>query len=303
MCKLDLKDAYLSIPITQSHRKYLKFAWQGTVYQYNVLPFGLATALRAFTKLMKPVLAHLRSKGVRLITYLDNLLIIGKGKREAKEAYQNAKSLMESLGFVTNLEKSQAIATQKMEFLGFIIDSVAMTFRLPKEKVKEIRQKCRCALQEPMLTIRELAHLIGILAATRLAVTPAPLHYRSLQALKIGELLHHHSYESKVLLDHNVSPIHLPPPEMIIESDASNTGWGAHWNNQKIGGQWSASEFRLHINAKELLAVSSDFSQAPARQTEHDGRPGVSIEGRQLRVDARSSSIRQIMEALGPCQV
>ena len=30
---LDLKDAYLSIPITQSHRKYLKFAWQGTVYQ------------------------------------------------------------------------------------------------------------------------------------------------------------------------------------------------------------------------------------------------------------------------------
>ena len=166
MCKLDLKDAYLSIPITQSHRKYLKFAWQGTVYQYNVLPFGLATALRAFTKLMKPVLAHLRSKGVRLITYLDNLLIIGKDKREAKEAYQNVKSLMESLGFVTNLEKSQAIATQKMEFLGFIIDSVAMTFRLPKEKVKEIRQKCRCALQEPMLTIRELAHLIGILAAT-----------------------------------------------------------------------------------------------------------------------------------------
>ena len=125
MCKLDLKDAYLSIPITQSHRKYLKFAWQGTVYQYNVLPFGLATALRAFTKLMKPVLAHLRSKGVRLITYLDNLLIIGKDKREAKEACQNAKSLMESLGFVTNLEKSQAIATQKMEFLGFIIDSVA----------------------------------------------------------------------------------------------------------------------------------------------------------------------------------
>ena len=42
---------------------------------------------------------------------------------------------------------------------------------------------------------------------------------------------------------------------MIIESDASNTGWGAHWNDQKTGGQWSASEFRLHINAKELLAA------------------------------------------------
>ena len=271
MCKLDLKDAYLSIPITHSHQRYLKFAWQGTVYQYNVLPFGLATAPRAFTKLMKPALAYLRSKGVRLIAYLDDILIIGRDKGEAEEAYQNAKSLMESLGFVINLEKSQAIGTQKMEFLGFIIDSVSMTFGLPKEKVKEIRQKCKCALQEPMLTIRELAHLIGILAATRLAVTPAPLHYRNLQALKIRKLLHHPSYESKVLLgrqsqmdlewwvnhlkDHNGSPIHLPPPEMIIESDASNTGWGAHWNDQKTGGQWSASEFRLHINAKELLAA------------------------------------------------
>ena len=92
MCKLDLKDAYLSIPISQSHRKYLKFALQGTVYQYNVLPFGLATAPRGFMKLMKPVLAHLRSKGVRLIAYLDNLLIIGKDKREAEEAYRNARA-------------------------------------------------------------------------------------------------------------------------------------------------------------------------------------------------------------------
>ena len=155
--------------------------------------------------------------------------------------------------------------------LGFIIDSVSMTFRLPQDKVKDIRQKCRCALQDPRLTIRELAHLIGTLVATRLAVTPAPLHYCSLQALKIRELLHHPSYESKVLLerqsqmdlewwvnhlkDHNGSPIHLSPPEMIIESDASNTGWGAHWNNQKTGGQLSAWESRLHINAKELLAA------------------------------------------------
>ena len=80
MCKLDLKDAYLSVLITQCHRKYLKFAWQATVYQYNVLPFALATAPWSFTKLMKPALAHLRSKGVRLIAYLDDLLIIGKDK-------------------------------------------------------------------------------------------------------------------------------------------------------------------------------------------------------------------------------
>ena len=85
-------------------------------------PIRTGTTSRAFTKLMKPVLAHLRSKGVRLIAYLDDLLIIGKDKRETEEAYQNAKSLMESLGIVINLEEAQAIGIKKIEFLGFIID-------------------------------------------------------------------------------------------------------------------------------------------------------------------------------------
>ena len=71
---------------------------------------------------------------MRLIVYLDDLLIIGKDKREVEETYWNAKSLMESLGFVINMEESQAIGTQEMEFLGFIIDSVSLKFRLPKKR-------------------------------------------------------------------------------------------------------------------------------------------------------------------------
>ena len=111
MCKLDLKDAYLSVPISTAHRKYLQFQWQGVTYHYNALPFGLATAPRVFTKLLKPVLAHLRAKGLRIIAYLDDILIIGKSKAEAEKAYQQAKHLLEDLGFVINLEKSLSEAT------------------------------------------------------------------------------------------------------------------------------------------------------------------------------------------------
>ena len=42
---------------------------------------------------------------------------------------------------------------------------------------------------------------------------------------------------------------------MTIELDASNTGWGACWNNQMTDGHWSFEESQLHINVKELLAV------------------------------------------------
>ena len=109
----------------------IKFTWQGTVYHYNIFPFELATALWV---LIKPVLAHMRSKVVRLIARLDNLLTIGKDNRKRKS--------QESLGFVVNLDKSQAINTWKMEFLGFVINSVLMTFKFSQEKVKEIMQKC-----------------------------------------------------------------------------------------------------------------------------------------------------------------
>ena len=73
MCKLDLKDAYISIPIHHSFRRFLKFTWQGKMYEYTALPFGLSTAApRVFTKLLKPVLATLRETGIHLIAYLDD---------------------------------------------------------------------------------------------------------------------------------------------------------------------------------------------------------------------------------------
>ncbi|KAM9308274.1 uncharacterized protein PAF06_012458 [Gastrophryne carolinensis] len=44
--------------------------------EFTCLPFGLSSAPWCFTKLMKPVVALLRSRGVCLIIYLDNILIM-----------------------------------------------------------------------------------------------------------------------------------------------------------------------------------------------------------------------------------
>ena len=51
MIKLDLKDAYLQVPIHPEHQKYLVFQWNSKWYQFTCLPFGLSAASRAFTKL------------------------------------------------------------------------------------------------------------------------------------------------------------------------------------------------------------------------------------------------------------
>ena len=195
------------------------------------------------------------------MAYLDDLLIIGKTNLEAERAFQETKQLLESLGFVVNEEKSQPRATQKMEFLGFIIDLVSMTISLPTQKIKEIRQKCSQLLRDKVTTVCRLSQIIGMLEATNLAVLPAPLHFHALQALKIEGLHCQHSYESLVTLnyqssldlqwwtihvkEHNGRPILMAAPDLIIESDASNVGWGAFCNNctqREVNGQpWRPS--------------------------------------------------------------
>ena len=168
-----------------------------------------------------------------------------------------------------NEDKSQSKATQMIEFLGFVINSMDMMFRMTAAQVKQIEKKCKQALESNQVTFRELVHMVGVLVATQLAVLPAPLHYRALQAQKNEGILLH-SYDVKVTLNPqsqedlqwrmnlsmvNGRPIHQAPPEVVIESDASNMGWGACCRNVRTRGQWSKEESSLHINCKEMLAV------------------------------------------------
>ena len=76
MVKLDLQDAYLTVPMHRSVCKYLRFCWKGEVYEFQSLPFGLAPAPLLFTKLLKPLLGFLRERGIRIIIYLDDILIL-----------------------------------------------------------------------------------------------------------------------------------------------------------------------------------------------------------------------------------
>ena len=48
------------------------------MFEFACLPFGLSSAPRIFTKLMKPVVAQLRKQGIRLIIDLDDILIMSK---------------------------------------------------------------------------------------------------------------------------------------------------------------------------------------------------------------------------------
>ena len=44
-------------------------------------------------------------------------------------------------------------------------------------------------------------------------------------------------------------------PDAYLFTDASNIGWGAHWNSLTVSGVWLTTEKALHINVLELEAV------------------------------------------------
>ncbi|KAM4748674.1 LOW QUALITY PROTEIN: uncharacterized protein WCC33_006046 [Rhinophrynus dorsalis] len=271
MVKIDLQDAYLTVPMAQSSQIYLRFLWRTEIWQFTCLPFGLSSAPWCFTKLLKPVVAYLRSRGFRLIIYLDDMLLMSQDPNILLDQTSCAIRLLSNLGFLVNWKKSQLIPSQRMEFLGFIVDSREASLSLPRAKIKTIRKEIRI-LRQDRFSLRLLARVVGLLASSIQAIFPGPLHYRALQRLKALHLRRGLGYADVIALSSdareellwwlkhldawNGKAIFGVTPDLVIESDASLLGWGARMGDISSGGKWSPAEASLHINCLELLAGS-----------------------------------------------
>lgn len=272
MTKVDLKDAYFMIPIREEDRAFLKFSFRDRTYQFKCLPFGLACAPWVFTKTLKPIAAQLRQLGMRLIVYIDDMLILAESRELAREHTIGLVYLLENLGFAVSKAKCQLEPMRTIEFLGFSVDSLKQELSLPNGKVKKIRADTRALLDGRQVSIRKLSQLLGKLQAATRAVPLAPLFFRKLQrALRRG-LEHADQDYSKLLslsreeheelqwwLDHltvwNGKTIMTEKPSIVIESDASTRGWGATCEGVRTGGPWSPEEKQWHINCLEALAA------------------------------------------------
>ena len=132
---VDLKDAFFHVSIYPPHRKFLRFALDGEVYQYTVLPFGMSLSPRVFTKCTQAAIAPLRAQGIRLDTFLDDWLISADSLQEANRHTETVVSHLTSLGFNLNLEKSALVPSQQTTFIGVMLDSTTLMARLTQERI------------------------------------------------------------------------------------------------------------------------------------------------------------------------
>jgi len=82
MAKVDPKYAFFMVPIAPLSQHLLLFKLMGKTYQFNCLPFGLCTAPRVFTKILKPAMEMLRSLSIRLVVYIDDMLLMAEFKQK-----------------------------------------------------------------------------------------------------------------------------------------------------------------------------------------------------------------------------
>ncbi|KAM9945017.1 hypothetical protein ACTFIT_003267 [Dictyostelium discoideum] len=278
MVKLDIKKAYLHVLVDPQYRDLFRFVWKGSHYRWKTMPFGLSTAPRIFTMLLRPVLRMLRDINVSVIAYLDDLLIVGSTKEECLSNLKKTMDLLVKLGFKLNLEKSVLEPTQSITFLGLQIDSVSMKLLVPKEKKKSVIKEIRNFLKLDCCSPRKLAGLKGKLIALKDAVIPFRLYTRRTkkfhsQCLTLAngdwdqsfpipqEVKSEISHWLTVLNQWNGKEISLfPSYDYVLTTDASESGAGATLKkgNKVIktwSFQWSTTQSNMSSNRREMLAL------------------------------------------------
>ncbi|KAL1270896.1 hypothetical protein QQF64_029912 [Cirrhinus molitorella] len=268
---IDLKDAYFHVSILPRHRPFLRFAFEGRAYQYKVLPFGLSLSPRVFTKVAEGALSPLWRKGIRILNYLDDWLILAHSRDVLCEHRDLVLQHLSHLGLRVNWEKSKLSPVQSISFLGMELDSVTMTARLTNERVQSVLNSLKSFRHKTAVPLKDFQRLLGHMTA---AVTPLGLlHMRPLQrwlhnrvprwswhrgTFRVGvtpECRRLFSpWSDPVFLRAGV-PLGQVSRHIVVNTDASMTGWGAVCNGQTASGSWTGPRLQWHINCLELLAV------------------------------------------------
>ena len=116
---VDLKDAFLQIPLEKSSREKTAFTVPGRpLYQFKVMPFGLCNAPQRLCKLMDKVVPHELKENV--FVYLDDLLIVSSNFEDHIRYLKIVAENLKNAGLTINLEKSK-FCFKELKYLGYII--------------------------------------------------------------------------------------------------------------------------------------------------------------------------------------
>ena len=272
LTKIYLKYAYFAVNIAPAYRKYLKFQWKGKTWAFKVLPFGLASAPRVFTKILKPVMALLMRVGVRILarrhvahastmpnvcdTNKNSSLVASEAGISNKQTEigsgANEKSGIHRLRNQHSTDETVLANRESRENKGRML-------RVTVSEVNKCQETGQNNWQNDSRSESNLTSTTAISTRQRLRTVGLQQNHQSYETVVTlnAECLE----ELKWWMDHidvwNGKSCLRASLDLALEiqTDASKTGWGAHCKGIKTQGLRTPSEKTLRINVLELKAV------------------------------------------------
>jgi hypothetical protein len=165
--KIDLSNCFLSFPLHPAVRPYFTFSFDDSYWQFTAMPFGLATAPLTCTRLLSVLEFALRREiGPLLhdlVRYLDDFLFVCGSAAASRATLDQACSIFASFGLIVNPAKTEG-PSQRLQFLGITIDSVAMTLSCTQERIGELRQILTSTCNQRLIKKKHMESVIGKLS-------------------------------------------------------------------------------------------------------------------------------------------
>ena len=170
----DYSRGYHHVDLNEEFWKYFGVEWDGKFYVFCSLPFGLASACWAFTKITREMLNKWRLMGHRCSGYLDDGI-------HADQSYDKLAHFVHThlipdtlnCGFILNFKKCSLDPKTRVAYLGMLIDSILKCFEVPLAKRQIIIQLIKQALDSRNeCSVHLLEVITGNLASMHWAFGP-----------------------------------------------------------------------------------------------------------------------------------
>jgi len=196
----DVSDAFFHVPLSPADQLRLAFEVGNRVFLPLVLPFGMKLSPYVFAKVMRPVVAALRRRGLRLSAYKEDFAATARSTLPsspsgATAARVAALELFSSLGISVHLRKRAVSSTTTLPLLGFVLDMERGHLLLPPS-IQGVVMAAARALSTAVstgarrVTFKALQRFAGKAVSWSLALPAARLYLRLLYAAQRGPLAH-----------------------------------------------------------------------------------------------------------------
>ena len=139
MCAgLDLKDAFLHVPIRPKVKKFLPFSGKAKSTNGKFYPFCLKSSLRILTFMVKCILHFLCSKKISLTVFMDDFTNQTKCNCKPIFNIHVIALVFMCCGWSINWVKTYMDPTWTPIHLGFLWDTMEGTVALPENKTTPV---------------------------------------------------------------------------------------------------------------------------------------------------------------------